>query len=129
MREYDQWIEAQQNATEAKVWFERIGKRAGYENNVFTLSRAYATKPKFVYCGQQTQGGQNYWESPQSFNEAMNEVIHDHFDELAKEAIGRLESQAKKRLLAMNSLVDSLKEKINKEVEAEALAEARKVQP
>ncbi|MBU6232491.1 hypothetical protein KGP36_07715 [Patescibacteria group bacterium] len=120
MHEYDLWIEAQQRATEAKTWFDRIGKRAGYLNDVFTLSKAHANKPKFVYCGQQSEGGQNYWESPQSFNEAMNEVIHAHFDELAKEAIERLELQSKEKLLAMNKLVDSLKEKINKEIEAQS---------
>ena len=110
MKKYQQWVEAQGILKAASQWVAMYGKRAGYQNDVFTLS--VSSPIKFDLCGQQSCGGQNYWPSSKEFNEAFAEVVKKHFVSLAEEALQILKIAEQTALIACDEEVKSMQSAI-----------------
>ncbi|WP_407976136.1 hypothetical protein ACJKIH_03165 [Brucella pseudogrignonensis] len=88
--------QAYQNAhkkrVEAERWLKHIGAKGRYydgKTETLSLSQAHASF-KMTVAGQYDAGGNNYRESPSSFNSKMLAVIHDKFEELRDEVMRRL---------------------------------------
>lgn len=92
---------AKQRRSEVEAWIKHIGatgRRHSSGTDILSLSPAHAVV-KLVVAGQYSEGGQNYWDSPKSFNSVLLDVIHDNFDELRDQVLKRLKASESAALI------------------------------
>lgn len=110
MKKYEAYLKAKKNTAEAKAWHSLTESKHKYRNDSFGISPAHGNL-KLVRCGQQVQGGKNYWEAPNSLNEAILQEIADN-PEVIDAAINRLEAAEVAALIACKEVVAALCEEI-----------------
>jgi len=76
---YDRFTAIKKQNTDILDWLVHIGAKG--RNETLGLSVAHA-KMKLVVAGQYSTGGQNYWDSPDAFNNLLLEYVHTHFAEI-----------------------------------------------
>ena len=105
------WQKESDKIGRSKNWLAHIGK-SGRCGDVLHLSPAHCTAPKFVIAGQYTEGGTNYWNSPEEFNLAMQDAIMARFPELAAAAVAVLERKAADALIKAEVEVAAIQDAI-----------------
>jgi hypothetical protein len=111
MTTFELWKKAQKELQEARSWVQLKGQR-GYSNDCFSLSPIHG-QVKMMLCGQHYSGGQNYWDSPEKFNEALREVMVEKFAELSAAVLDKLESKARIALIACQDEVAAMQDAIH----------------
>lgn len=109
------WQECAGNLREVREWLAHIGKTGRStrdHTDIIRMSPAHCKCPAFTLAGQYRESGQNYWESPKQFNAAIQQVILNHFKELAGEAVALLEKQAAEALVAAESEIQAVQAEI-----------------
>jgi len=101
------WQQKCAELANVRQWLDHIGKR-GRESDILNLSPGHCSPPKFTLSGQYTTGGQNYWESPNTFDVAMKAVIIRRFKELSEEAVALIEKEVAAYLVAAESEMDAV---------------------
>ena len=109
------WSERNDKLLRAREWLARIGKTGRSTRDatdILHISPAHCRAPQFSIAGQYTTGGQNYWDSPGAFNDAIQTVILDHFTELAAEAMAFLQRQTDDALVKAESEIQAIQSAI-----------------
>lgn len=108
--------DAKRAKREAAEWLSHIGANGRtYAGNtdVLGLSIAHANL-KMVIAGQYSEGGQNYRDSPTSFNAALLSVIHEDFENLSKRALAKLVETETQALIEAKTEVEGALSEISK---------------
>lgn len=109
------WQERADDLRHLREWLAHIGK-AGRSTrdhtDIIRMSPAHCKCPVFTLAGQYRESGQNYWESPKQFNEAMQAVILGRFKELADEALALLEKQSAAALVEAGDEIQAVQREI-----------------
>lgn len=102
MHSYDEYQKAKARTSAAVNWIELRKSQDSQSGNLFSLSTAHS-KLMLMRCGRHSAGGTNYWESPESFNSALLDVIKADFDFLADRVLKVLQKQEVAALIACES--------------------------
>lgn len=108
--------DAKRAKREAADWLSHIGKKGRVHDghvDILELSIAHANL-KLVIAGQYSNGGQNYHDSPKSFNAALLSVIHDDFDNLSKRAMAKLVEAETQSLIDAKGEIEGVLSDISK---------------
>jgi hypothetical protein len=108
IKSYDKWRKSVKNTREAREWND-LPNGSRYQNDTFSISPTHSKAPVFVRCGQQHHAGQNYWNSPKEFNDAVMEYLIENFDTISSEAIKRLEQKESEMLKGCKEFVEEMK--------------------
>ena len=116
LNRFTAWQDKSQKLAKVKEWLAHIGKTGRSTRDhtyILRLSSAHCAAPKFSIAGQYHEGGQNYWDSPKEFNEAMLEVVLSHFKEMADEAVRMLERRAAQALVEAEGEISAVQAAID----------------
>jgi hypothetical protein len=105
------WQERQRELQEVTKWLEHIGKTGRStrdHTDILRLSPGHCKSPSFSVAGQYDEGGQNYWDSPKAFDNAIKTVILSRFESLANEALTLLKEKADAALVASKPEIAAL---------------------
>lgn len=100
---FEAWQKESSKAREVLQWLNHIGQTGRSTRSsadVLNLSPGHCKAPQFTIAGQYTEGGNNYWESPDAFNDAMQAVILSRFKELSGEAVALIEKRVAEALVS-----------------------------
>lgn len=100
-----QFEEARQNHRSANGWWKLLEKR-DWSGSRFSLSHVHGTV-KMMICGQESQGGTNYHESPACLNAALSQVLCRH-PEIVGEAIALLSEAENEARIAAKTAMESV---------------------
>ena len=106
------WQEKSAAVQAAKAW-QRLPNGPKYQNDSFAISIAHCKAPQLVRAGQQSCGGNNYWETGKELNQAILEFLVKNWNGIYPEVIKIMEDKEKAALLDLQSYVDSVQNLIN----------------
>lgn len=115
LTKFSAWQECDRGLSEVREWLAHIGKTGRStrdHTDIIRMSPAHCKSPAFTLAGQYRESGQNYWESPKQFNEAMKEVLLGRFKELANEAVALLEKEAAVALVNAENEIQAVQSEI-----------------
>lgn len=111
--------------TPVELWKAAVAGRSGaekwnnlpdgprYQNDTFGLSIDHSKAPMLMRCGQQRCGGNGYWESPNSLNEALLAVIIANWSDLWPKVLAQLKEEERQALLACQKYVSEMQAAID----------------
>jgi len=114
---YDSYINAKKAVERAKEW-DALPNGKKYQSDSMSISPAHCKSPMLMRIGQQSCGGNNYWESPKELNDAILEVIIMEQKTIIAKAILLLEETERVRLERTQEFINELQKKIDKAQEA-----------
>ena len=109
------WQKEEAKLRDARQWLAHIGKTGRSTRNhvdILRISPAHCKPAKFTVAGQYTEGGNNYWESPDAFNDALMVIILQQFDGLSAAALVLLEKKVAEALVSAEDEAASVQEAI-----------------
>lgn len=126
---FSAWQKESDRLREVREWLAHIGKKGRSTSrsvDILQISPAHCTAPKFTVAGQYVEAGNNYWESPGAFNEAMKSVILRRFKDLSTEAVKMLDEQLAAALIKAEGEVEAIQAEITeaKEIALRVLPDA-----
>ena len=110
---YDNYVKAKNAVVRAKEWDDLpSGKK--YQTDSMSISPAHCKAPMLMRAGQQSCGGNNYWESPKELNDAILEIIIMEQKTIIAKAILLLEETERAQLDKTQKFIAELQDKIEK---------------
>lgn len=104
---YDSYIKAKNAVERAKEW-DDLPNGKKYQYDSMSISPAHCKAPMLMRAGQQSCGGNNYWESPKELNEAILEIIIMEQKTIIAKAILLLEETERGRLEATKKFIERI---------------------
>lgn len=124
---YNNYRAAAARRREAEKWMCHIGKH-GHGSDVLRISAVHSSI-KLTIAGQYTEGGQNYWDSPEVLNKALVGAILKHWDIISTAAVAALQGEENKALVAADAEVKAASDAIALAIAGDAsLAPATQVE-
>lgn len=106
------WNIAQYDRQKAENWNALPnGKR--YMQDTFSISVAHCTPPKLVRAGQQSAGGQNYWETEEAFNTVILQWLVKNWNKAYPEIIEMMKDKENQALVDCQEYVSKMQQMID----------------
>lgn len=112
-----EWQAAKTAVKNAKYWHELPHGQSYASGDSFKISIAHCKAPMLMRAGQQTCGGQNYWETEATFNQAILEHLVEDWRNIYLKVIKILEEKERKALVACQEYVTEMQSLINRVTE------------
>lgn len=106
------WEDAKAEVKNAEYW-QGLPGGPKYQNDRFDIGSSHGTMPVFVRHGQQTSGGNNYWNSPAALNKAIYDVIVSDFQQIYDKALARMHKKELDALLDCQKHIDKMQSLIS----------------
>lgn len=106
------WEQAKSARQAAESWNNLPNGRA-YQNDTFSISLAHCKAPALVRAGQQSCGGQNYWETEKDFNLTILEWLVENWKTISPEIIQMMKDKEASKLKACQEYVTKMQDLIN----------------
>lgn len=107
------WNEAKSALAKVIAWQDLPNGRK-YQNHTFSISLAHCTPPKLQRAGQQSCGGNNYWETEKELDKAVLQFIVSNWDEIIYPgALAILQKAEIDALMDCQGHVDQMQDLIN----------------
>lgn len=110
---YDNYVKAQNAVVRAKEWVD-LPNGKNYRSDAMAISLAHCKAPMLMRAGQQSCGGQNYWESPKDLNDAILKIIIMEQKTIIAKAILLLEETEMAQLDKTQEFIAELQDKVEK---------------
>lgn len=104
---YKNWQEAKKNVSAAISWLSNSSKIDSQDRGQYSLS-VRLSRDSIQYCGQAYAGANNYHETPESFKDAMQEVIKKNSANLFQQALDILKQKEKELAVEASDEVDEM---------------------
>lgn len=108
------WSKARDDRRGAECWQKLDGKPDRIHGQPsFKISRVHCKVPMLMRCGQHTEGGQNYWESPDGLNAAILDYLVSNWESIYPVVIRIMEEKEREALINCQKYIDEMQQKID----------------
>lgn len=112
----ENWEKAKYTREKAEDW-QNLPKGQKYRQDTFEISTAHCKAPTLCRAGQQSCGGQNYWETGKEFNQAILEYLVSDWDNVWPKVHEILKEKERSALEDCQSFVNEMQALIDGKAE------------
>ena len=106
------WQEDKIALKRAKEWNDLPNGRKYNEDQSFEISKAHCRPPILVRIGQQSHGGQNYWNTEEEFDQMILNYLDDDWDNHYPKIIKMMEEKERESLQECKTYINEMLNKI-----------------
>lgn len=82
-------------------------------STIFAISTAHCKAPLLCRAGQQSQGGETYWETDAPLNNAILRYIAEHWEEIWPSVLEIMQNKEENALLECQTFINDMQEAID----------------